>query len=98
MTEAISELHDLIRNKYPEADFVNQYGEDPEGVYVTAVVDVEDVEEVYDLVADKLLQLQIDQLLPIYLSAVRPDQRIVEQLSERARRHDPRSGRPAFGP
>lgn len=75
--EAASELRDLILRRYPSATFEVAREDDPEGLYLTPVVDVEDVEEVFDLVVDRLLELQIDQGLPLYVVPIRPLERVL---------------------
>jgi hypothetical protein len=46
-------------------------GEDPEGLYVLATVDVDDTDAVVDVYIDRLLTLQIDDGLPIYVVPLR---------------------------
>ncbi len=81
--EAVAELEGLIRRQYPEAAFSVGWGHDPEGVYLTPTVDVEDTEEVFDVVVDRLLEFQIDENLPIYVIPVRPIERVVAELRAR---------------
>ena len=45
---------------------------DPAGTYVLATVDVEDTELVMDAYMDRLLTLQIDEGLPLYVLPLRP--------------------------
>ena len=85
---AISELQDLIRHHYPTATFSVDRGEDPEGIYVTATVDVADTDEVVDLYIDRLVTLQIEEGLPIHVVPVRPLERVVAQLREEQRSRD----------
>ena len=78
--EALIELKGLIRQKYPTATFVVSRGDDPEGVYLTSTVDVDDTEEVFDVVVDRLLKYQIEDELPIFVVAVRPLERVLKDL------------------
>lgn len=75
LEEVITEFKELIAGHYPEATFVVSQGEDPEGIYLTATVDVEDMGEVVDLFLDRMVDLQIDEELPIYVVTVRPLER-----------------------
>ncbi len=73
---ALSELQAIIRARYPSALFVVSHGEDPEGIYLTATVDVEDTDMVVDLVIERLLAIQIEEALPVYIVPIRPPARI----------------------
>lgn len=81
---ALTELQALISHSYPEATFEVSQGDDPEGIYLTPTVDVEDTEEVFDVVVDRLLEMQIDELLPVYVIPVRPVERVVEEMQRRS--------------
>ena len=72
LQEAIAELQGLISSHYPEAAFTVSEGEDPEGVYLTATVDVEDMGEVVDVFLNRMVDLQVGEGLPIFVVAVRP--------------------------
>jgi hypothetical protein len=80
---AIAELEDLIRSRHPSAQFWVTRGEDPEGVYLKAVVDVEDTEEVVDLFIDRMLTMQIEEKLPVYVIPVRTPARVANILRQR---------------
>jgi hypothetical protein len=62
----------LIRQVDPLATFQVVPGEDPTGTYVLATVDVEDTELVMDAYMDRLLTLQIDEGLPLYVLPLHP--------------------------
>lgn len=83
VASALSELQAIIRARYPSALFAVSHGEDPEGIYLTAMVDVEDTDVIVDLVIDRLIAIQIEQSLPIYVIPIRPPGRIAikHQLS-----------------
>ncbi len=80
--EAIADLEKLVRQSYPDATFEISEGDDPSGTYVWATVDTTDNDKVMDLVVDRLLELQVDQKLPIYFVPVRPFERIAEELKQ----------------
>jgi H2-forming N5,N10-methylenetetrahydromethanopterin dehydrogenase-like enzyme len=74
---AVAELQSLILQAYPTATFEIVQGTDPEGTYVIATVDVEDTEVVVDVYIERLLELQIDAGLPVYVVPVRPLARVL---------------------
>ena len=81
--DALEELKGLIRARYPGATFTVSRGEDPEGVHLDAIVDVADTDDVMDLLVERLLELQVEEGLPVYVIAVRPPERVLEQLRAR---------------
>ena len=86
--EAIAELQGLIGRKYQNAAFETTHGDDPEGLYLTAIVDVEDTDQVFDLVVDRLIEMQVDEHLPIYVVPVKPPERVAKELEQQAtKRH-----------
>jgi hypothetical protein len=71
MTAAIAELTELIRGRYPDTMFTTEIEEDQETVFVTAVVDVDDPDEVVDCFIDRALTLQVDEGLPLHIIPIR---------------------------
>lgn len=80
MAAAIAEMKAMILARYPNATFELALGEDPEGTYLTATVDVEDTDDVFDVVVERLLEMQIDEHLPLYVLTVRPIERVIAEL------------------
>jgi hypothetical protein len=80
---AVAELQGMIQARYPSATFHVGPGEDPDGTYVTATVDVDDTDEVFDVVVERLLELQVAEELPVYVIPVRPIARVVAELRAR---------------
>ncbi len=76
----IAAVEALILAHYPDATFAVFHGEDPEGTYLRATVDIEDLDEVMDLVTDLLLDIEVEQGLPVYIALTQPDGRIAAQL------------------
>jgi H2-forming N5,N10-methylenetetrahydromethanopterin dehydrogenase-like enzyme len=74
---AVEELQALIHQHYPTTSFAVVQGTDPEGTYVLATVDVEDPDAVVDVYIDRLLELQINEGLPVYVIPIRPLARVV---------------------
>jgi hypothetical protein len=79
--EALQTLRDLIAADYPDAVFSVFEHDDPPGTYLRAVVDVEDTDEVRDSYQDCLLDMQVDEGLPVYV-AVRPPRWRIEAMHE----------------
>jgi hypothetical protein len=77
MQTAIMELQGLILQHYPNTTFEVVHGDDPAGIYVLATVDGEDTEAVVHVYIDRLLELQIDAGLAIYVVPVRPLARVL---------------------
>ncbi len=73
---AVDELQNLIRRVDPMATFQVVPGDDPTGTYVIATVDVEDTECVMDAYMVRLLALQIDEGLPLYVVPLRSPTRV----------------------
>jgi hypothetical protein len=46
-------------------------------------VDSADTDEVIDVIGDRLVELQVDEGLPIYVTPLRPMQRVLAELQER---------------
>lgn len=94
MRAAVAELQELIRSQYPTTTFTVGEAEDPDGVYMRAIVDVDDTDEVTEVLLDRLVDLQVEDGLPIYVVTVRTPERIAafrqRQREEHARMVLPR--------
>ena len=84
---AVDELQGLIASRFPEATFSIGLGDDPEGVYLSATVDTDDLFELIDLVSDRLVDFQIDVGLPLYFMPRRSPERNLAILREQLRAH-----------
>jgi len=83
---AVNELTGIIRQRYPTASFVVEPGEDdPDVTHITTTVDVDNPDEVVNLVIDRMLELQLDQGIPVYVIPIRTPER-VEVLRHRQKR------------
>src|SRR6266581_642139 len=80
--EAVHELKRLITARFPQAGFVVEEGFDPKGTYLVTTVDIADTDEVIAVIGDRLVELQVDEGLPVYVTPLRPIKRIVAQLRE----------------
>lgn len=80
MESAVGDLKVKIQERYPTASFDVALGDDPEGVYLRAIVDLDEVDEVLDLVLDPLFEYQVLQELPIYVIPLQPLERVLREL------------------
>jgi hypothetical protein len=77
---AIDEIKALLLARFPDATFELEPGEDPEGTWMTVTVDVDDTDEVFDVVVDRLVDMQVEEGIPLYVIPVRPIERIMADL------------------
>ena len=75
MQDAIAELRSLVSQHYPGTTFSVERGEDGEGVFLVATVDVDDTDEIVDLVIDRVLDLQIEEGIPVHVLPVSTPER-----------------------
>ena len=80
---AIGELKKHILAAFPEARFSLAPGEDPVGMYLTATVDIDDLDEVLDVILQPLMHMQVEDELPVYVLPVHPLERIYADLDKR---------------
>jgi len=79
MTAAIAEMQHLISTAFPSARYTTASQEDPEGIQLIALVDIEDTDSVVDCFIDRLLTLQVDEQIPLYVVPVRSTNRVASQ-------------------
>jgi hypothetical protein len=89
MQSALDELKRLIQVQFPEATFAVTVGEDPEGIYLSPMLDAEDTDEIMDVILAQLLDFQIDHDLPIYVLPMLPLERVAAQLKIQKKRKLP---------
>lgn len=80
MQAALTELRELIATRFPQARFTIKENADPDGYYLVATVEIDDLDEVVDLIGDRLLEMQVDEGLPVYVTPLRPIERVLAQL------------------
>jgi hypothetical protein len=83
MEEAIAEMKERISRRFPTTTYEMYQGEDPVGIYLVAIVDTDDREEVMDLFLDRLVDLQVDEGLPLFVIPERTPERNAAVLAER---------------
>jgi hypothetical protein len=77
---ALRELQELIQAAYPDASFAVVRGEDPEGLYLRATVDVEELDQVVDVFIERLVELQVEAGLPVYVIPLEPAERALAAM------------------
>lgn len=78
VARALAELERTIRASYPGARFAVAQGEDePENIHLLTTVDLADPDEVVDLVLDRLVELQVEERIPVYVIPIRTPERIL---------------------
>lgn len=83
---ALAELRGMIKAAFPTATFQMYRGEDPGGTYLQATVDVEDTDDVIDVFIDRLVDMQIEERLPVYVVPVHTPERVALLVAEAERR------------
>lgn len=83
MAGAIEEIQQAVLARHPTTIFRVEPGEDPGSVWMWATVDVDDTDEVFDLVSDRLLDLQLERGIPLVFMPVWTPERIAANLRER---------------
>jgi hypothetical protein len=87
--EVLAELQATISRQYPDARFTVSHPEDePTSVELTAIVDVDDPDEVLDMVIDRVIDLQVDEGLPIHVVPIRTPERVAADHKRTNRRGD----------
>jgi hypothetical protein len=80
IASAVDELQTLIRQRYPDAQFeVVRDRDDPTAIHLTTTVDTDEPDDVVDVVIDRLLELQVEERLPIHVIPLLPFERLVSQ-------------------
>lgn len=81
MQSALEELRGVIGVRYPGATFaVARDRDEPDNVDLLTTVDLEDPDEVLDLVLDRLIQLQVEERIPVHVIPMRTPERILAEL------------------
>ncbi len=80
---ALAELQGLITRQYPAATFSVRRGiDDSDGIELWTTVDVEDTDQVLDHVIDRVMEMQIEDRLPVHVIPVRPRERVLAMRRE----------------
>lgn len=76
MQAAVAELQNLILSHYPSTTFTVGEEDDPDGVWVHAIVDVDDTDEVTEVFIDRMIDMQVEDGLSVYVVPLRTPERI----------------------
>ncbi|HUG13380.1 MAG TPA: hypothetical protein VMM78_00065 [Thermomicrobiales bacterium] len=80
---AVAELKRLVLQYYPDARFRVECGiDDPKAIHLVAIMDFEDTFDVLDRVSDRVMEIQIDDGVPIFVIPLRPNDRTLAMMSE----------------
>jgi hypothetical protein len=86
MRRALDELQGVISHRYPTAQFeILRDVEEPENIDLLTTVDLEDPDEVLDLVMDRLIELQVDEGVPVHVVPIRNPERILAAMQSESR-------------
>jgi len=96
---ALDELRGMIAGRFRDATFEVSRGlDDPASVHLIGRVDVENTDDVMSLVIDRMMELQVEDGLPIFVIPVRPPERAVEELRRRQLEARPAQGSATLTP
>ena len=79
---ALEELKSLVLQRFPEATFEAYEGDDPVGIYLKARADVEDLFDIIYTVSERIVDIQLDEELPVYVVPGRPWKRELQRLKK----------------
>jgi len=88
LADVTAEMQEMIKAAYPTTTFQIYRGEDPEGVYLRAIVDVDDTNDVMDVFIDRLVDMQVEERLPVYVVPVHTPERVARLVAEAERRRE----------
>lgn len=69
--EALDVLRGLIAARFPDARVDVHRGEDPDAWWLVATVDIEDRYEVIDVFLDRLVDLRVEEEVPVFVDVRR---------------------------
>ncbi len=84
MQGTITQLKEMIRGRFPTATFEVSRGEEAESIHLTTIVDGEDPDDVVDMVINRVLELQVEEGIPIHVIPLRTPERVLH-LAQAAR-------------
>jgi hypothetical protein len=65
MQAAVDEMKHLIASNFPVVEFSVHQGEESERIHLDAVLDMDETLEVLDLILGRMVELQIEEGLPL---------------------------------
>jgi hypothetical protein len=74
---ALAELQGTLMQHYPAATFrLRRDVDDPGGIQLLVTVDTDDTDAVLDVVIDRVMELQIEEGLPVHVIPLRTTERV----------------------
>jgi uncharacterized protein (DUF433 family) len=83
---ALDELQALIAAHFPQATFTVEKGYEPAGIYLVTTVDTDDTDEVVEVFIDRLVDIQVEDGIPVYVTVRQPRERVMAELREQQSR------------
>lgn len=81
MERALAELRDMIARQHPTASFeISHSRDEAENVHLRAIVDLDDVDQVLDLVSERLLHFQVEDRIPVHVIPIRTPERVLAAM------------------
>lgn len=71
MRAYVEEIQGMIRARFPDATFAVYGGEDPPGIYIDVVADVDDEYDILDLVSDRQVDILLENGRGLYVVPLR---------------------------
>lgn len=88
---AIEELEGTIVKYHPTASFeISRSPDEPRSIHLNAIVDVEDTDKVLDLVIDRVVELQVEERIPVHVIPIRTPARVVAAMEAQSKVARPR--------
>jgi hypothetical protein len=85
----IDELKRTILSRYPSTTFEVSRGlDDPRAIHLTAIADLDDPGEILDFVIDRVVDLQVDESIPLHVIPIQTPERVLAEMASRQQRHD----------
>jgi hypothetical protein len=79
---APEEARALILRRFPEASFTVAHGDDANGTHFIPIVDVDNLGEVTAVGLGRVLDLQVEEELPMYVIPDQPLERVLARLRD----------------
>ncbi len=90
---ALDELRGMIPQRFPETTFEVGPRPDMDGIWLVAIADVDNLDDVTDVVLPRIVDTRVDEGLPVYIVGDWPAGRVRIHLQEQRQ-----SRQPAFEP
>jgi hypothetical protein len=89
MQATVDEMKLVIAGRFPVVKFSVAEGDDPEGIYLIVTLDVDDMDEVTDLFISRMVDLQVEEGLPLFVVPERTPECTTALLTREAQERAP---------